>query len=115
MTFKRKSKLKNSQAKFITRKQYKKSSNNFISNEGRWSEEEHEIFLEGIVIYDIKWKKVKALIETRTIMQVRSNAQNFFYKMKACKDESLGIDFTSNKFYNINNNFNFNIINAFNI
>ena len=59
LTF-RNSKLKNSQVKFITKKSFnernedkKKSSNNFISNEGRWSEEEHEKFLEGIVKYGI--------------------------------------------------------------
>ena len=122
LTFKRKSKLKNSQVKFITKKEYKKkSSSNFISNEGRWSEKENEKFLEGIVKYGVNWKKVKTLIETRTITQVRSHAQKFFYKMKVCKDESLGIDFTSNTISNIrdmiiqikNNNFNFNIINVF--
>ena len=99
----------------------KRNSDNFISNEGRWSEEEHEKFLEGIVIYGINWKRVKTLIETRTNRQVRSHAQKFFYKMKLCKDESLGIDFTSNTIRNLrdminhikNNNSNYNIINVF--
>ena len=99
----------------------KKNSDNFISNEGRWSEEEHEKFLEGIVIYGINWKRVKTLIETRTNRQVRSHAQKFFYKMKLCKDEILGIDFTSNTVRNIrdminqikNNNSNYNVINVF--
>ena len=124
----RKLDLKDSKVKFITKKSFNertecknKSSDNFISNEGRWSEEEHEKFLNGIVIYGINWKKVKTLIETRTNMQVRSHAQKFFYKMKLCKDESLGIDFTSNTIRNIkdmineikNNNYNFNIINVF--
>ena len=127
LTHKR-SKLKDSQVKFITKKNFdeikeykKKSSGNFTSNEGRWSEEEQEKFLEGIVLYSINWKKVKTLIETRTLMQVRSHAQKFFYKMKLCKDEILGIDFTSNKICNIrdminqikNNNSNYNIINVF--
>jgi len=110
-------KLSLSQRK-ITKKKY---SNNFISNEGRWSEEEHEKFLEGIVKYGKNWKKVKTLIGTRTITQVISHAQKFFSKMKVCKDEILGIDFTSNTVGNIrdminqikNNNFNFNIINVF--
>ena len=120
--------LKDSQYKFITKKSFnernkckKNNSDNFISNEGRWSEEEHEKFLEGIVLYDINQKKVKTLIQTRTNSQVRSHEQKFFYKMKVCKDESLGIDFTSNKVSNIkdmvnqikNNNYNFNIINVF--
>ena len=124
----KKSKLKDSQAKFITKKsfneskEYKnKSSDNFNSNDGRWSKEEHEKFLKGLVLYGIKWKKVKTLIETRTNTQVRSHAQKFFYKMKLCKDESLGIDFTSNKICNFrdminqikNNNSNYNIIEVF--
>ena len=124
----KKSKLKDSQIKFIQKKSFnegneckKKYSNNFISNEGRWSEEEHEKFLEGIVLYGINWKKVKTLIETRTLMQVRSHAQKFFNKMKVCKNEDLGIDFTSSTVCNIrdmikqikNINSNYNIINVF--
>jgi SHAQKYF class myb-like DNA-binding protein len=124
----RKSKMKETQVKFITKKSFnerkecqKKSTDNFIFNEGRWTEEEHEKFLEGIVLYNINWKKVKTLIETRTPMQVRSHAQKFFNKMKVCKDENLGIDFTLNTVRNFtdminqikNNNSNYNIINVF--
>jgi len=54
-------------------------------------------------------------------MQVRSHAQKFYQKMKICKDEILGIDFTLNSVCNIrdminqikNNNINYNIINIF--
>ena len=125
-------KLKDSQVRFITKKNFyfkiedtneckKKSSDNIIANEGRWSKEEHEKFLEGIVLYGINWKKVKTLIGTRTSIQVRSHAQKFFYKMKTCKDEILGIDFTLNSICNIrdminqikNNNSQYNIINVF--
>ena len=122
------SKKKDTQVKFIIKKSFnerneckKKFSDNFNFNEGRWSEEEHEKFLEGIVLYNINWKKVTTLIETRTSMQVRSHAQKFFNKMKVCKDESLGIDFTSNTVCNFkdminqikNINSNYNIINVF--
>jgi len=112
--------MKDSQAKFIIKKECKnESSNNFISNEGRWSKEEHEKFLEGIALYGINWKKIKTLIETRTPIQVRSHAQKFYRKMKVCKDERLGIDFTSNSVLNIRDminqikNNNYNIINIF--
>jgi len=116
------SRKKDSKIKFIIKKESKKkSSDNFISNEGRWSEEEHEKFLEGIALYGINWKKVKTLIRTRTLIQVRSHAQKFYQKMKVCKDEILGIDFTLNSVCNIrdminqikNNNINYNIINIF--
>ena len=123
---------KDSQVKFIIKKKFYfriedtdefkiKSSDNIVANEGRWLIEEHEKFLEGIVLYGINWKKVKTLIGTRTSIQVRSHAQKFFYKMKTCKDENLGIDFTLNSIRNIrdmvnqikNLNSNYNIINVF--
>jgi len=116
------SKMKDSQIKFIIKKECKtKNTVYFISNEGRWSKEEHDKFLEGIALYGINWKKIKTLIRTRTSMQVRSHAQKFYQKMKACKDEILGIDFTLNSVCNIrdminqikNNNINCNIINIF--
>ena len=124
----KKSEMKDSQVKFIIKKRFnekkeyqKKPSDNFIFNEGRWSEEEHEKFLEGIVLYNINWKKIKTLIGTRSIIQVRSHAQKFFKKIKVCKDESLGIDFTLNTVCNLrdmvnqikNNHSNYNIINVF--
>ena len=90
-------------------------------NEGRWSNEEHCKFLEGLELYGVKWKKYRNIIESRTLSQVRSHAQKFFLKMKLCKDENLGIDFTSNSIRNIgdminqikNNKNNNNIINIF--
>ena len=109
-----------SQDKFIVKKECKNEScNNFISNEGRWSKEEHEKFLEGIALYGINWKKIKILIGTRTPIQVRSHAQKFYQKMKVCKDEILGIDFTSNSVSDIRDMINqikknnYNIINTF--
>ena len=128
----KKLKMKDSQVKFIIKKNFyfriddtneckKKISDSIAANEGRWSKEEHDKFLEGIVLYGINWKKVKTLIGTRTSIQVRSHAQKFFYKMKTCKDENLGIDFTLNSISNIrdminqikNHNSNLNIINVF--
>ena len=72
----------------------KKLVENEDTNEGRWSKEEHDNFLDGIVQYGINWRKVKTLIDSRTPIQVRSHAQKFFRKLKMCKDEQLGIDFT---------------------
>ena len=120
--------LKDSQYKFITKKSFnernkckKNNSDNFISNEGRWSEEEHEKFLEGIILYGTNWKKIRALVKSRTSIQICSHAQKFFSKMKTCKDEELGLDFTSNSVCNIADmvnqkksiNKNYNIIEVF--
>ena len=92
---------------FIRKKKYffkvedlsKKHNEN--SKDGRWDKEEHNKFLEGIVKYGINWRKIKSLINTRTSVQIRSHAQKFFQKMKTCKDEKLGIDFTLDSVSNL--------------
>ena len=90
-------------------------------NRGRWSEEEHNKFLEGLVIYGPKWKKLGNLIKTRSLCQIRSHNQKFFLKMKLCKDKNLNIDFTLNSILSLgdmikqieSNSNNSNIINVF--
>ena len=79
----------------------RKIQENDETNEGRWTREEHDKFLDGIVQYGINWKKVKSLINTRSPIQVRSHAQKFYRKLKMCKDEKLGIDFTSDNITSI--------------
>ena len=49
---------------------------------GKWTDEEHEKFIEGILIYGNEWKKVQEIIKTRTSAQARSHAQKFFLKIK---------------------------------
>lgn len=51
---------------------------------GRWTDEEHERFLEGIELYSKDWKKVTAHVGTRISAQVRSHAQ------KVLSDYSTG-------------------------
>ena len=75
-----------------------KSHENF--NNGRWSEEEHKKFLEGILEYGNEWKKVQKVIKTRSSTQARSHAQKFFLKIKKNLNElnfeninNLNIDF----------------------
>jgi MYB-related transcription factor LHY len=94
----------------------KKVKGKTITKEGRWSKEENDKFLEGIILYGTNWKKIKALVKTRTSIQICSHAQKFFSRMKACKDEKLGLDFTLNsvcsiadminQIKSINNNYN---------
>ena len=79
----------------------KNISENIIIKEGRWTQEEQNKFIEGIVKYGINWKNVKNMISTRTAIQVRSHAQKFYYKIKTCKDKILGIDFTIDTICNI--------------
>mmetsp|Transcript_14503 Transcript_14503/g.24739 ORF Transcript_14503/g.24739 Transcript_14503/m.24739 type:complete len:360 (-) Transcript_14503:587-1666(-) len=46
----------------------------------RWSEEEHEKFLEGLRLHKRDWKKVQQHVGSKDIMQVRSHAQKYFLK-----------------------------------
>jgi SHAQKYF class myb-like DNA-binding protein len=48
---------------------------------GRWTQEEHEAFLEGLKVFGREWKKVAHRIPTRTSAQIRSHAQKYFSKI----------------------------------
>jgi SHAQKYF class myb-like DNA-binding protein len=52
---------------------------------GRWSDQEHEVFLEGLTKYGKQWKTIATLIGTRTVVQVRTHAQKYFQKMEKSK------------------------------
>ncbi|CAI2365108.1 unnamed protein product [Moneuplotes crassus] len=49
---------------------------------GRWTDKEHDMFIEGLKLYGRNWKKVEKHIGTRTGTQIRSHAQKFFHKVK---------------------------------
>ena len=49
---------------------------------GRWTEEEHEVFLEGLKLHGKQWKTIATKIGTRTVVQVRTHAQKYFQKME---------------------------------
>ncbi|KDO20731.1 hypothetical protein SPRG_13313 [Saprolegnia parasitica CBS 223.65] len=52
------------------------------SNGGKWSREEHERFLVGIQTYPHgPWKKVAAIVQTRTTRQTQTHAQKFRQKL----------------------------------
>lgn len=85
----------------IEKKTKNKHKENCDNKGGRWTITEHRQFLEGIKLYGINWRKITGLIDTRCAMQVRSHAQKFYQKMKLCKDEKLGIDFTSDNITSI--------------
>ena len=58
------------------KKGIKKNSN------GRWSKEEHNKFIEGIIKFGNDWKKIQKFIPSRTNTQARSHAQKFLMKLK---------------------------------
>jgi len=51
-------------------------------NVGRWSAEEHEMFLEGLKKHGKLWKTIATSIGTRTVVQVRTHAQKYFQKLE---------------------------------
>jgi SHAQKYF class myb-like DNA-binding protein len=50
-------------------------------NEGKWTDEEHVKFLQGLIMYGKNWNKIQKYIITRTCPQTRSHAQKFFRKL----------------------------------
>ena len=76
------------------------------SKEGRWTLKEHIQFLQAINKFGTSWKNIKRLIPTRTSTQIRSHSQKFYKKLKKCKDDELGIDFTSDSINNVNDMIN---------
>ncbi len=49
-----------------------------LNYSGRWTLEEHSLFLKGLEFYGKGWKKIAELIKTRTVVQVRTHAQKYF-------------------------------------
>ena len=80
----------------------KQSLQDSISNNEIWTNNHQtdEFFKEDI-LSGINWKKFKTFLPTKIMAQIKSYALKFFYKMKSCKDDSLGIDFTLNSINNI--------------
>jgi SHAQKYF class myb-like DNA-binding protein len=56
-------------------------------NNGRWTTEEHQRFIEALRLFGKDWHKVQDYIGTRTSAQTRSHAQKYFNKL--CKRGNL--------------------------
>ena len=48
---------------------------------GRWTMEEHNMFLEGLKLHGKGWKQIAQMIRTRTVVQIRTHAQKYFQKL----------------------------------
>lgn len=55
---------------------------------GRWTEDEHQKFLEGLKLYGKNWKLVGLRVGTRNATQARSHAQKYFAKLERMKTTS---------------------------
>lgn len=49
---------------------------------GRWTELEHQVFLQGLETHGKQWKLIANMIGTRTVVQVRTHAQKYFQRIE---------------------------------
>nr|AKX66326.1 protein LHY [Arabidopsis lyrata subsp. petraea] len=56
----------------------------------RWTDDEHERFLEALRLYGRAWQRIEEHIGTKTAVQIRSHAQKFFTKLEK-EAEAKGI------------------------
>ncbi len=71
-----------------TKKQY---------NTGRWSKEEHDLFLSGLQTHGKDWKSISNIVCTRSHIQIRTHAQKYFLKMKGPAEGKLANESESKK------------------
>ncbi|GMI31269.1 hypothetical protein TeGR_g14954, partial [Tetraparma gracilis] len=57
---------------------------------GRWTKQEHLLFLAGLRLHGKEWKRVASHVKTRTVVQTRTHAQKYFQKVqKTTGDEAI--------------------------
>ncbi len=56
---------------------------------GRWTNDEHVLFLQGLQLHGKEWKKIDKVIKTRSLAQIRSHAQKYFQKLLQAKQAGL--------------------------
>ena len=57
---------------------------------GRWTAEEHNVFLKGLRQHGKEWKKISEMIKTRTVVQTRTHAQKYFQKLSKLDKAKTG-------------------------
>ena len=79
---------------------YKNNKKNLSSSKystGRWLQDEHQRFIDGVIKYGNNWRSVQKYVGTRTSAQTRSHAQKFFDKLKRTKIfKNNNYDFSKN-------------------
>lgn len=52
---------------------------------GRWTAEEHILFLKGMSLYGKSWKKISEIVKTRSVVQIRTHAQKYLIKLEKAR------------------------------
>jgi SHAQKYF class myb-like DNA-binding protein len=66
----------------LTQKKQKRNTMSSYNQNGRWTKEEHNKFIEAIVLFGSDWKKVQKHVSSRSSTQARSHAQKFLMKLR---------------------------------
>lgn len=61
-------------------------------NTGRWTKEEHGIFLLGLEKHGKEWKEISHMIPTRSVVQIRTHAQKYFQKVAKARAKEGKLD-----------------------
>lgn len=64
-------------------------------NTGRWTKEEHAIFLQGLEKHGKEWKEISHMIPTRSVVQIRTHAQKYFQKVAKTRAKEGKLDTSS--------------------
>ena len=49
-------------------------------NKGRWSAQEHKLFIQAVRVHGLNWELVHRHVPTRTKVQCRTHGQKYFLK-----------------------------------
>ncbi|KAL9179260.1 hypothetical protein ACHAXT_008550 [Thalassiosira profunda] len=60
-------------------------------NTGRWTADEHRLFLQGLEQHGKGWKKIATLIRSRTVVQIRTHAQKYFQKLAKARNNGEAV------------------------
>jgi SHAQKYF class myb-like DNA-binding protein len=63
------------------------SKSSLNTSTGRWTPEEHSVFIQGMQLHPRQWKKIAEMVQTRTAVQIRTHAQKCWTDEMA--DQSL--------------------------
>ena len=59
---------------------------------GRWTNEEHQLFLQAVQMHNKDWEKIQKFVKTRDTPNIRAHSQKYVEKIKRKIDRGDGTD-----------------------